>query len=93
MWCICTVEYYSASEKNEIMPFTATWMCLEVVPLSEAGQTEKEKDHLTSLICGIYKEMTQMKLSQNRKRLTDVGNELMVTRGKDGGERQLQSLG
>ena len=35
------------------MPFTATWMDLEVVTLSEVGQTEKEKDHLPSLICGI----------------------------------------
>ena len=24
MWYICTMEYYSATEKNEVMPFAAT---------------------------------------------------------------------
>ena len=29
MWYLFTMEYYSAIEKNEIMPFTATWMDLQ----------------------------------------------------------------
>ena len=33
-----TVEYYSAIKKNEIMPFTATWMDLEIIILSEVRQ-------------------------------------------------------
>ena len=41
MWYIYTTEYYSAIKKNEIMPFTATWMDLEIVILSEIHQTEK----------------------------------------------------
>ena len=33
-----TVEYYSAIEKNEIMPFAATWMGIEIIILSELSQ-------------------------------------------------------
>ena len=38
MWYIYTMEYYSAI-KNEIMPFTATWIDLEGIMLSEIRQT------------------------------------------------------
>ena len=53
MWYVYTMEYYSAIKKNEIMPFAATWMDLEIIILSEVNQTEKDKYHMILLICGI----------------------------------------
>ena len=53
MWYIYTMEYYSVIKRNEIMPFAATWMQLEIIILSEVSQKEKDKYHMISLICGI----------------------------------------
>ena len=39
--------------KNEIMPFSAPWMDLEIITLSEVNQKEKDKYHVISLTCGI----------------------------------------
>ena len=44
---------YSAIKKNEIMPFAATGMDLEIIILSEVSQTEKDICHRISLICRI----------------------------------------
>ena len=32
------------------MPFAATWRDLEIIILREVSQTEKDKDHMISLI-------------------------------------------
>ena len=53
MWYIHTMECYSATKKNKIMPFAATWMDLEIVRLSEVSQREKDKYHMILLVCGI----------------------------------------
>ena len=53
MWYIYTMEYYLAIKKNEIMPFAAAWMDLEIIILSEVSQNEKDKYHMISLICGM----------------------------------------
>jgi hypothetical protein len=52
MWFIYTMEYYSAMKKNEIMSLAGKWMEMEI-KLSEISQTEKDKHHTFTLICGI----------------------------------------
>ena len=49
-WSMDIMNYYSAIRRNEVMPFEATWMDLEVIVLSTVRQTEKDKYHV-SLIC------------------------------------------
>ena len=51
IWCIYTVEYYSAI--NGIMLYAATWLALEIIILSEVNQKEKDKCHMISLTHGI----------------------------------------
>ena len=41
MWYIHSMEYYSDIKKNEIMPFSAIWMDLEIVILSEESQRRR----------------------------------------------------
>ena len=47
------MECYSTIEKNEILPFSVTWMDLEALMLSEISQTEKDKYCMISLTRGI----------------------------------------
>ena len=36
------MEYYSAIQKNEILPYVKTWMDLEGIKLSEISQIDKD---------------------------------------------------
>ena len=47
------MEYYSGMKKNEILPFAAACMELEIITLGEINQKEKVKYHMISLTCGI----------------------------------------
>jgi hypothetical protein len=56
MWhLLYTMELYSAMKKNEILSFAGTWMELENIILSEVSlsQTQKTKNSMFSLICGL----------------------------------------
>ena len=83
MWYIYTMEYYSAIKEKEIMPFAATWMDLEIVILNEISQSK------TNIIWyHVYVESEKgykWTYLQNRNRVADVENKLMVTGGKGWG--------
>ena len=53
LWNIYTMEYYSAIKKKKILPIAIVWMNLENIILSEISQSEKDKYHVISYICGI----------------------------------------
>ena len=53
LWDIYTMEYYSPIKKKKLLPFATVWMDLENIMLSEISQSEKDKYHMISLICGI----------------------------------------
>ena len=40
-------------KNNEVTPFAAIWMDLEIIIVSEVTQREKDKYHMISLICGV----------------------------------------
>ena len=53
LWDICTVEYYLVIKKKKLLPFVTAWTDLENIMLNEISQSEKDKYHVISLICGI----------------------------------------
>jgi hypothetical protein len=53
MCYLYTMEFYSATKKNEILSFAGKYMKLENFVLSEVNQAQKVKCHIFSLICGI----------------------------------------
>ena len=63
------------------MPFTEIQMDLEIVILNKVRQ--KEKYHMISFRWNL-KKMKQTNLLQNRNRLTDLENELVVNGGRLG---------
>ena len=53
LWDTYTMEYYSAVKKKKILLFATLWIDLENIMLSEISQSDKDKYHVISLICGI----------------------------------------
>ena len=64
MWYIHTMEYYSAIKKNEIMPFAAAWMDLEIIILSEVSQTEKDKSYEITIMWNLTKKNDTKELTK-----------------------------
>ena len=63
-----TVKYYTTIKNNEIMPFAATWMDLEIIILSEVSQ--RQISYYTTYIWNLRKRYKQTYL-QNENNRTD----------------------
>ena len=63
---IYATEYYSAIKRNETIPFTATWMQLEILILSEESQKERQ---IPYDIPYMWNHMVQMNLSTKHKQI------------------------
>ena len=85
MWCIYikyTADYYLAVKKKDIMPLASPWTDLEIIGLSES---ERDKHHMVLTFMGNLKYDTNEPILQNRNRLTDRENTLVVAKGEEGG--------
>ena len=53
LWCIFTMEYFSATKRTTFESVLMRWMDLEPVKQSEVSQKEKNKYYILMHICGI----------------------------------------
>ena len=53
LWDIYPMEFYLAIKKKKILPFVTIWMVLENIMLRKISQSEKDKYHMITVICGI----------------------------------------
>ena len=72
------------------MPFSATWMDLENVILSEVSQTGKGRYYMVSLIRGIKKKKTNESIDKTETESQTQKTILLVTKGeREGGRDKL----
>ena len=71
MWYTYTMEYYSAIKKNEIMPFAAKWMDLEIVILSEVKSDRERQIYDITYMWNLKKNGTNEPIYK-----TEIGSQL-----------------
>ena len=50
------MEYYSGMKKNEILPFTTTWIDLQSIMLSEMSDRERQITYVTIYMWNLKKK-------------------------------------
>ena len=84
LWCLLSFWI------RVLTPFSATWMELRFIILSEVSQ---KNQHITSLPRGILKKWSKWTYLQNRNRFTDFENKLWLQKGTGWGEGLIGGLG
>ena len=64
------------------MPFVATWMDLEIIIISEVKTDRERQIYEITSMRNLKKKLYKWTYLQNRNRLTDNENKLMVTKGE-----------
>ena len=77
------MEYDSVIKKNEIMPFAATRMQVEIIILSKVSQAEKDTYHMISL--SMKSKYGTHELIYERETIADTTVRLVVAK-PEGGE-------
>ena len=90
--CIHTMDHYSVTERDDIMPSVATRRLVEVITLREVSQKAQDKCHMVLLICGIQ-TMTQISLSVKQKQTHRHRGQICSCQGRGEGEGWRGSLG
>jgi hypothetical protein len=58
MWHLYTMEFYSATKKNEILSFASKWMELVIITLNQVTLTQKTKNLMFSSSYANYEPKT-----------------------------------
>ena len=83
MWHIYTMEYYSAIKRNEIMPFAATWMQLEIIMQSKSERERQipyDVTYIWNLKHGTDESIYKTEIDSQTQR-----TDLWLPRGRTGG--------
>ena len=67
LWCIYTMEYYSAIKKNSFESVQMRWMKLEPIIQSEVSQNDKDHYSVLAHICGVCKDGNDNPICQTEK--------------------------
>ena len=74
------MEYYSAIKENEIMPFAATWIDIEIIIWSEISQKERHVLHDITYMWNLKYGRNELICKIGTE--SDTANRLMVAKGE-----------